>query len=92
MQMKDIIDAHLWSSNHKPELEKDQNCGCFYCLKVFSPSEITEWIVEDTPIDYRGTALCPYCGIDSVIGESSGYPIEADYLRAMHKKWFCTSE
>ena len=91
MRTKDVIDAHRWSSNHKPELTKDQKCGCFYCLKVFSPAEITEWIVEDTPIDYRGTALCPYCGIDSVIGESSGYPIEEEFLKAMHKKWFGTS-
>ena len=87
--MKYNVDAaHWFSSNHKPELEKDHICGCFYCLKIFNPSEIKEWIIERTPIDWRGTALCPYCEIDSVIGESSGFPITDGFLSAMHERWF----
>jgi len=38
--------AHEMCSNHKPELELDHLCGCFYCRKIFHPSEITEWLVE----------------------------------------------
>jgi hypothetical protein len=51
---------------------------------IFDPAEIDEWIIEDR----LGTAICPYCGIDSVIGESSGYPITAEFMSAMHKEWF----
>lgn len=80
--------AHKYCSNNKPELEKDKICGCFYCMQIFSPFEIDDWIVEDTRIDYRGTALCPYCGIDSVIGESSGYPITKEFFKEMHRIWF----
>ena len=86
--MSDVQAAHKFSSNHRAELEKDRICGCFYCLRVFSPAEITEWIEDDNPIDSRGTAVCPYCGVDSVIGESSGYPITEQVLKAMHKVWF----
>lgn len=84
----DVIKAHEYSSNHKPELEKDTVCGCFYCKKIFHPSEIEEWIVCDNEIDRRGTAVCPYCGIDSVIGESSGFPITPDFLEEMYRYWF----
>ena len=86
--MSDVQAAHKFSSNHRPELEKDRICGCFYCLRVFSPAEITEWIEDDNPVDSRGTAVCPYCGVDSVIGESSGYPITEQFLKAMHEVWF----
>lgn len=75
--------AHQFSSNHKPELMKDKVCGCFYCLMIFDPQEITDWVT-----DTRGTAICPYCGIDSIIGESSGYPITTEFLQAMKKVWF----
>lgn len=78
----DYIAAHAFSINHKPELQKDRICGCFYCLKIYSPSEIKEWL-DDT----RGTAVCPYCGIDSVIGESSGYPITQEFLQKMYDYW-----
>lgn len=59
MNKQDYRLAHAYSSNNKPELEKDKICGCFYCKQIFSPLEIDDWIVEDTKIDYRGTALCP---------------------------------
>jgi len=81
---QNIIKAHQFSINHKTQLLKDKICGCFYCLKIFSPNEIETW-VEDK---LDGTALCPYCGIDAVIGESSGYPITKDFLSKMNGYWF----
>ena len=79
----DVIHAHLYSSSHREQLLKDKVCGCFYCLKIFSPKQIRNWIE-----DREGTALCPYCLIDAVIGESSGYPITVDFLKEMNDYWF----
>lgn len=62
---------------------QDQRCGCFYCLKIFHPNEIIEWIDEPGK-----TALCPFCEIDSVIGESSGFPITVEFLQQMQQYWF----
>lgn len=67
----------------KKELMKDKKCGCFSCLRIFHPGEIKFWIK-----DKKGTAMCPYCGIDSVIGESSGYHITKEFLTKMKEYWF----
>ena len=83
MSKKDARAAHKYSSNHKPELEKDRICGCFYCLSIFSPDEITDWIP-----DSLGTARCPNCGIDSVLPDSEEYPITEDFLSEMKRIWF----
>ena len=80
----DYINAHLFSSNHREMLEQDSKCGFFYCLEIFFPSEIKEWLYCDN----GHTALCTYCGIDSVIGESSGYPITKEFLKKMRNYWF----
>jgi len=86
---KDIIKAHEYSSNNRASLKKDNLCGCFYCLKIFNPNEITEWTDWTDEDEESGeTALCPYCDIDSVIGKSSGYPITEEFLGAMKKHWF----
>jgi RimJ/RimL family protein N-acetyltransferase len=85
---QDAIEAHIFCSSNMPQLEKDSICGCFYCRRIFDPAEIDEWIIDDNPCDRLGTAICPYCGIDSVIGESSGYPMTAEFMSAMHKEWF----
>ncbi|MDO4649441.1 MAG: cytoplasmic protein, partial [Eubacteriales bacterium] len=69
------IVAHAYSSNHKDQLLTDKKCGCFFCIEIFSPKEIREWI-EDT----IATAICPYCGVDSVIGECSGFLITEEFL------------
>lgn len=82
MKEDQAVKAHTFSSNHKKQLLNDEVCGCFYCLNIFSPKEIKDWLpLEDT-------AICPYCGIDSVLGESSGYPITKEFLEEMKKYWF----
>jgi hypothetical protein len=79
---KEILNAHKHSSGHRSEILQSTQCGCFYCLGVFPPSTINEWI------DDGKCALCPKCGIDSVIGSASGYPLTAEFLQEMHEYWF----
>ena len=65
-----------------------QKCGCFQCIKKFDASEaiIHEWNRETE----SGTALCPFCGCDSVIPDVSGYPIDEEFLEGMNEAWFRT--
>lgn len=37
--------------------------------------------------DKQDTGFCPYCGCDTIIGESSGYPITKEFLESMHEYW-----
>lgn len=82
-----VIEAHRFSSNNYPALLNDNKCGCFYCLNIFDPKEVEEYIQESDD-ENSGTAICPYCGIDSVISESSGYPITPEFLKKMYRRWF----
>ncbi len=83
MKNTQLIKAHEFCSNHKDALLKDEKCGCFYCLAIFNPNEIKEWVEDKSE-----TALCPYCGIDAVMGESSGFAITKDFLKEMKEYWF----
>lgn len=78
-----VVAAYHFCSNNKLELIGDNLCGCFHCLKIFNPNKIVSWIEEQ-----NGTAICPFCGIDSIIGESSKYPITKEFLEEMKKYWF----
>ncbi len=81
---EDVIKAHEHSFHNREQLKKKQKCGCFYCLRIFQSDEIERYIADEP----HGTAVCPYCSIDSVIGESSGYPIEPEFLKCMNEYWF----
>jgi hypothetical protein len=82
-----VQSAHQASSRHRPQIENSKRCGCFYCRKTFTPADIKEWIPEANNAE---TAICPFCGIDSVIGDASGYELTDEFLWAMHKHWFAT--
>jgi len=84
---QDIREAHDHCDHHRPDLEASAICGCFSCMAVFKPVEITIWIDEDAN-GCGQTALCPHCGIDSVIGDRSGFPITEEFLKRMNKAWF----
>src|SRR5579871_3864534 len=88
----DYVSAHAHSSRHHDEILASNTCGCFYCLAIFPPSEITDWVQEDQDnILSQQTAHCPKCYIDSVIGSASGYPITTEFLEKMHAEWFSRS-
>ncbi len=59
-------------------VNNSEKCGCYHCISVFESSEITEWC------DGEKTALCPSCGIDSVIPNET----DINVLTTIWKHWF----
>ena len=92
--MADLLQATRHASQNQAEVEASRLCGCFCCVQIFPPTEIVAWSGLDVS-DFdnpdamsAGTALCPRCGSDSVIGDRSGYPIEPEFLHRMNEAWF----
>ncbi|PQV65522.1 hypothetical protein B1R32_101264 [Abditibacterium utsteinense] len=83
----DLEAAHKHSSLHRAEILGSEICGCFYCRKIFAPDKIVEWI-DESKDGVGQTAMCPCCGIDSVIGSASGFPIASEFLSQMRWHWF----
>ncbi len=70
------------SFKNKHILIKYENCSCYFCFKTFKTSEINEYVDEEK------TALCPHCGIDSVVCfEDSSLPT-TKCLKEWHKESF----
>ena len=83
----------LWKASeasrfNREALDQDSKCGCYFCLKVFSPSEIVEWSSEPIEGVNSCSAICPYCGVDAVLPESAGYPLTQEFLAEMHVVFF----
>lgn len=79
-----LEDAHKASFCNGLHITHPQKCGCYYCMKVFDSSEIWEWVEDKN----GPTAICPYCGIDTVLHEDAGYPLTKEFLEEMYKRWF----
>ena len=76
--------AHQFSSKNREELKDSQLCGCFLCLEIYEPKTIKTWKYGNCTEE--DSALCPECSVDvcSVIGSSSGYPIDKTFLENMN--------
>ncbi|MFX1238898.1 MAG: cytoplasmic protein [Promethearchaeota archaeon] len=79
---ENIQKAHKFSSNNRENLQNSETCGCFYCLSIFIPDEIDEW-VDQNEEGIATTALCPYCGVDSILGSACKFPITKEFLNDM---------
>ena len=85
----DYIAAHITATTNETMIKNSKMCACFHCRNFFVPVQIKEWI-ED--IHSEKTALCPYCGSDSVVGDDMKYPLTEELIQAMHDYWFGTEE
>ena len=72
---------HRHTRANRMELEASEVCGCIACERIYFTSEVVRWL-ED------GTAMCPHCGADAVVGSASGIPIMPGVLRRAHERWF----
>lgn len=79
------VDAHKHSSRHRAEIEMSARCGCFFCFRTFPSTDIKAWT------DANQTALCPRCGVDSVIGSASKHRLDDAFLRQMHTHFFSSA-
>ena len=85
LDSNDVEKAHRYCTANEGLLSESTVCGCFYCLKVFAPSEIENWINDRD----GKTAICPYCSIDSV-RPGNRVDLSKNFLHQMHKAWFLT--
>ncbi|MEM0999058.1 MAG: hypothetical protein AAGN35_18505 [Bacteroidota bacterium] len=77
-----LAEAHEHSVYNRAALAQSDQAACYYCRTTFAASEVAEFT------DDAQTALCPYCGIDAVLPETAGYPLDYMTLRALHQYWF----
>ena len=81
MKEIELENAHGHSLRNRMEIERSSQCGCFSCKRTFLSSEVEDFI------DDGETALCPYCCVDAVIGDASGFQPSEDFLRKMQERW-----
>jgi hypothetical protein len=72
------------ASRHRAEIQDSARCGCYFCFRTFPNTDIKTWV------DSNQTALCPFCGIDTVIGDASKHRLDGKFLRHLHTHFFAS--
>jgi hypothetical protein len=77
-----LSDSSRFAIHNKKQLLECEKAGCYYCKQIFNTANITDYLKDGN------TAVCPECGIDCVIAETSGFEITPEELDKLHKYWF----
>jgi hypothetical protein len=92
--MNDLLAAYRSVTQNWGQIQASTLCGCCNCLQIFPPDQIVAGTgldfndIDNPEAENRQTALCPHCGSEAVLGNKSGYPIEANFLSRMNEAWF----
>lgn len=79
---------HKHTIKNRTEIEHSKMCGCASCCNIYPATDIVDFYN-----DVQGeTAVCPECGVDAVIGDACGLPINEKVLEELYKDWFCDME
>lgn len=92
--MNDLLSAHRYTTHNWAQIEASKLCGCCSCMQIFPREEVVAWTgldmhnMDDPEAVNRQTALCPRCGVEAVLGDQSGFPINTGFLGRMSEAWF----
>jgi len=81
----DLNKIHEYSIYNEESVRKSKFCGCFYCQRIFKSTEVVDFLEE--PKSVKKTAWCPYCNIDSVLGDYD-VAITHELLGIMYYEFF----
>ena len=90
MDQQGLEKIHDQCGWHVDAVRASNQVGCFYCLAIFPSTDVSEWVEED-PKCPRGpglTALCPKCGIDSILPDSLWFDLTPELLKEMNQHFF----
>lgn len=76
--MADWIQASMLN---RADVLNSTECGCYHCMSTFAPGSVEEWA------DHGLTAVCPECGVDSVVA-GSVVNITPETLTEMNRQAF----
>lgn len=81
LEQIDTAALHKAARLHSFEVVESNECGCFFCQRIFKTSQIVAWT------DHGLTALCPYCHMDAVI-PAYDQPVTPEMLAEMNRYAF----
>jgi hypothetical protein len=91
-----VMTAYVHTSSNQQEIMRSDTAGCLSCLSIFDPRQermsYLKWIGSNEDGHWaenprNGSAYCPACDEDTVIGSASDYPITEEFMLALSAWW-----
>ncbi len=72
------------TTNNDLEILQSHKCSCLFCRHTIDAREVQDWVNDEQGV----SAICPECGMDTLIGDASGYSFTKEELREINTTYF----
>jgi hypothetical protein len=79
-----LIELHSHATNNEIEILKSTNCSCFFCRQTYDARKVNDWVSDERGV----SAICPECGMDAVIGDACGIPLDKATLKELNLAYY----
>lgn len=79
-----LQDIHTKSVKNKTHILNSKKCGCFNCCNIFESNKVKKFTEE---MDGSSTGVCPNCGEDTVLPDSTVKNITVELLNRLYEEF-----
>ena len=83
-----LKDAHIHTSWNAFDCENAKECACICCERIGPIEDFMDFDNVIESVDNGETMICPFCGCDSLIFNSSGFKLTKELISELTKKYF----
>ena len=78
-------DIYKHTKNNELDILRSKNCSCLFCRQTFNARKVSEWTSGK---NNQMSAICPECGMDTLVGDASGYVFGIEDLKEINHEYF----
>ena len=73
-----LVKKHM--HNNEVEILHSETCSCIFCRQQYSARNISDWVNDKNGMN----AICPECGMDTVVGDASKLSLDKELLKELN--------
>ncbi len=82
---KQLQSFYARTKNNDREILNSDQCSCIFCRQTYSARDINDWVSNE---DGTLNAICPICGMETVIGDRKQGKISHEDLKEINLRFF----
>lgn len=79
-----LIELQKRTHNNEIEILHSKTCSCLFCRQTYDARTVNDWVNDENGM----SAICPECGMDAVIGDNGGEPIDKGLLKELNLAFY----
>ncbi len=79
-----LIDIQKRTHNNEVQILHSKTCSCLFCRQTYDARLVNDWVNDEHGMN----AICPECGMDAVIGDNGGEPIDKALLKELNLAFY----